>query len=105
MGDNAKYLEIVNISKKIFEPVKDIIKTDFYEEEYEVLQSVAYNKAIQKVDYYRKKIAKMEQKYNVDFFTFGNKVNLRAEDDFEKLDDSMLWRGYIKAYCYWEQFC
>lgn len=108
MGDTMEYIKT---PRKKFEPVNDndIEKTSLYndeqEDEQETLKLLVHDQAKKKIGEYGKKIAKMEQKYRMDFSAFEKQVHLRTgKEDFEEWDDFILWESYVRAYRYWEQF-
>ncbi len=103
MGDAIEY---VKISRKIFEPISDMVKAGLYKDEQEALKRLVHDQAEQKIDYYNKKIAEMEQKYGMDFSAFEKRIHSRVggEEDFEEWDDFIIWESYVTASRYWEQF-
>ncbi|MDQ1275234.1 MAG: hypothetical protein QG610_807 [Euryarchaeota archaeon] len=102
LGDTIEY---VKISRKIFEPISDMVKAGLYKDEQEALKRLVHNQAEQKIDYYNKKIAEMEQKYGMDFSAFEKRIHSRVEEeDFEEWDDFIIWESYVTASRYWEQF-
>jgi hypothetical protein len=106
MGDSFEHFNHVNVPEKSFKSVHKPLKKGLYKDENEVLYCFAHNKAKQKTDYYKKKISEMETKYKMDFFTFENRIYLKArEKNLEEWNDFILWGGYLKAYRYWKQFC
>ena len=106
LGDIVEYDQYIKVSRKLLEPIDSMAKVNLSKEEQRVLQGFVHNKAERKADYYDKKIAEMNQKYDMDFSAFQNKIYLRAgEVDLEEWNDFVLWGGYLKAYRYWAQFC
>ena len=102
MGDAIEY---VKISRKINDPISDIVKAGMYKDEQEALKRLVHDQAEQKIDYYNKKIAEMEQKYGMDFSAFEKRIHSRVgEEDFEEWDDFIIWESYVTASRYWEQF-
>jgi len=102
LGDAIEY---VKISRKIFEPISDMVKAGLYKDEQEALKGLVHNQAEQKIDYYDKKVAEMEQKYGMDFSAFEKRIHSRVgEEDFEEWDDFIIWESYVTASRYWEQF-
>lgn len=98
-------IEYVKIPRKIFEPIRDMIKVGLYKDEQEALKRLVHDQAEQKIDYYNKKISEMEQKYGMNFSVFEEKINSKTgEEDFEEWDDFIIWESYVKAFQYWEQF-
>jgi protein-arginine kinase activator protein McsA len=98
-------IEYVKVSKKVFEPISDMVKAGIYKDEQEALQHLVHAQSEQKIEHYGKKITEMEQKYGMDFSTFEKKIHSRiGEEDFEQLDDFIFLESYVKAYRYWEQF-
>lgn len=95
-------MKIPNVN---FQSRDNLINVDLYQNEKRVLKLLIHSKAEQKTTYYNKKIFQMKKKYNMDFPTFENSIDLRAGDiGFEELDDFILWGSYVKAYRYWEQY-
>jgi hypothetical protein len=102
LGDAIDY---VKISRKIFEPISDMVKAGLYKNEQEALKGLVHDQAEQKIDYYNKKAAEMEQKYGMDFSAFEKRIHSRVgEEDFEEWDDFIIWESYVTASRYWEQF-
>jgi len=102
LGDAIEY---VKISRKIFEPISDMVKAGLYKDEQEALKGLVHDQAEQKIDYYNKKAAEMEQKYGMDFSAFEKRIHSRVgEEDFEEWDDFIIWESYVTASRYWEQF-
>jgi hypothetical protein len=98
-------VEHVKVPRKVFEPISDMVKADMYKDEQEALKRLVHDKAEQKMGYYSKKIAEMEQKYGMNLSAFENRIQSRTgEEDFEEWDDFTLWESYVTASRYWEQF-
>lgn len=106
LGDTIEYCKHLKEPRKLLEPINIISGVSLYNEEKKVLQGFVHNKAEQKTLYYNKKIAEMQQKYDMDFSDFQDKIWLRpAEAGSEEWNDFVLWGSYIKAYRYWAQLC
>jgi hypothetical protein len=106
LGDIFEHVNYVKVPGKTFKPIHKKLKTGLYKDENEVLHWLVHKKAEQKKDYYCKKISEMEQKYNMDFSVFENRIHLKArQENLEECNDLILWGGYVKACRYWEQFC
>ena len=99
-----EHFECMNVPEKKFNTIYKLLKNDLYKDENEILCWLIHNKAKQKIEYYEKKISEMEIKYEVDFFTFENRICSNTEENLELWNDLILWGGYIKAYNYWKEF-
>jgi Arc/MetJ-type ribon-helix-helix transcriptional regulator len=98
-------IEYVKIPRKIFEPISDMVKVGLYKDEQEALKRLVHDQAEQKIDYYGKKVAEMEKKYDTDFSAFEKRIQSRVgEEDFEEWDDFIIWESYVTASRYWEKF-
>ncbi|MGB9927714.1 MAG: hypothetical protein ACPK85_04850 [Methanosarcina sp.] len=105
MGDIIGYNGFIKAPGGTFESINKS-NTKINKEEQEVLYWLLHNKAEQKIVSYGRKITDLENKYGMDFSTFQNKIRFKeTEGNFEEWNDFILWGGYIKAYCYWQQFC
>lgn len=105
MGDIIGYNELMKAPGGTFESInKTNLKIN--KDEQEILYWLLHNKAEQKIVSYGKKITELERKYGMDFSAFEKRIHLReTEGNFEEWNDFILWGSYIKAYCYWQQFC
>lgn len=106
LGETIEYCHYVKMPGKLLEPIDNMAKISLNKEEQKILKGFVHYKAEQKINYYDKKMTEMEQKYDMDFSAFQNKIYLRAaEMDLEEWNDFVLWGSYVKAHRYWAQFC
>ena len=60
------------------------------------------NKSLNKIEYFKAKNAEMEEKYNMDFEAFNEKVHNAETEVFNEWDDLIMWEGYYYSYREWK---
>ena len=61
------------------------------------------DKCLNKLEYYKTKCQKFQEKYGMDFLSFKKKVEQSKKEIFTEWDDLLLWEGYELAYKEWEK--
>jgi len=65
--------------------------------------SLLLDKSLSKVEYYQSKFKQFEEKYNMDFTSFRNKVEGSEQEIFSEWDDLIVWEGYEFGYNEWKK--